>query len=232
VQPAAHLHAGPQAVQALFKAGARSAIGAAAVVAAPPYYFPAGQEPLEHWARALVAGLPLPLLLYNMPEMVKVVLGPALVRRLADLPEIVGLKDSSGDIAYAENIAALAAHLKVFPSNEAVLLRAREEGIFAGCISATANINHADCALAYHSGDTRALTRAIAIRTAFSGLPLVPGIKQTLADQYADPVLANVVPPLSPLASAEAALLRVRLQSAQQVCDADASGHADHGASS
>ena len=72
--------------------------GAAAVVAAPPYYFPAGQEPLERWCRALVAGLPLPLLLYNMPEMVKVVLEPELVRRLADLPEIVGLKDSGGDL--------------------------------------------------------------------------------------------------------------------------------------
>ena len=72
--------------------------GAAAVVAAPPYYFPAGQEPLERWCRALVAGLRLPLVLYNMPEMVKVVLGPALVGRLADLPGIVGLKDSGGDL--------------------------------------------------------------------------------------------------------------------------------------
>ena len=72
--------------------------GAAAVVAAPPYYFPAGQDPLERWCRTLVAGLPLPLLLYNMPEMVKVVLGAELVSRLADLPGIVGLKDSGGDL--------------------------------------------------------------------------------------------------------------------------------------
>lgn len=72
--------------------------GAAAVVAAPPYYFPAGQEPLERWCRTLVADLPLPLLLYNMPEMVKVILEPETVRRLADLPGIVGLKDSGGDL--------------------------------------------------------------------------------------------------------------------------------------
>ena len=81
--------------------------GAAAVVSAPPYYFPAGQEPLEDWARALVAGLPLPLLLYNMPEMVKVVLGPALVRRLTDLPGIVGLKDSGGDLETFAGYAAV-----------------------------------------------------------------------------------------------------------------------------
>lgn len=72
--------------------------GAAAVVAATPYYFPAGQEPLERWCRALVAGLSLPLVLYNMPEMVKVVLEPELVRRLADSQRIVGLKDSGGDL--------------------------------------------------------------------------------------------------------------------------------------
>jgi dihydrodipicolinate synthase/N-acetylneuraminate lyase len=72
--------------------------GAAAVVAAPPYYFPAGQEPLERWARAVAAGVPLPLVIYNMPEMVKVVLEADTVRRLADLPGIVGIKDSGGDL--------------------------------------------------------------------------------------------------------------------------------------
>jgi len=80
--------------------------GAAAVVAAPPYYFPTGQEPLERWCRTLVAGLPLPLLLYNMPEMVKTILEADTVRRLADLGGIVGIKDSGGDLgtfaAYAD----------------------------------------------------------------------------------------------------------------------------------
>ena len=72
--------------------------GAAAVVAAPPYYFPVGQEPLERWARAVAASVPLPLVLYNMPEMVKVVLAVDTVRRLADQPGIVGIKDSGGDL--------------------------------------------------------------------------------------------------------------------------------------
>jgi len=81
--------------------------GAAAVVAAPPYYFPMGQEPLEHWGRALVAGLPLPLLLYNMPEMVKVTIEAATLRRLADLPGIVGIKDSGGDLERFADYAAV-----------------------------------------------------------------------------------------------------------------------------
>ena len=81
--------------------------GAAAVVAAPPYYFPSGQEPLERWCRTLVAGLPLPLLLYNMPEMVKTILAAGTVERLADLPGIVGIKDSGGDLGLFADYAGI-----------------------------------------------------------------------------------------------------------------------------
>ena len=60
-------------------------------------------------------------------------------------------------IAYAKDVAALSTSLAVYPSNEATLLSAREGGPFAGCISATANLNAADCALAYHDGDEAVL---------------------------------------------------------------------------
>lgn len=86
--------------------------GAAAVVAAPPYYFPAGQAPLERWGRALVAASPLPLLLYNMPEMVKVVLERETVRRLADLPGIAGIKDSGGDLGLFAGYARVVRDLR------------------------------------------------------------------------------------------------------------------------
>ena len=72
--------------------------GADAVVAAAPNYFPFGQAAVEEWVRSLVTKLPLPLLLYNMPEMVKGVLASGTVGRLADLSGIVGLKDSGGDL--------------------------------------------------------------------------------------------------------------------------------------
>ena len=86
--------------------------GAAAVVAAPPYYFPVGQEPLERWARAVAAGVPLPLVLYNMPEMVKVVLAVDTVRRLADQPGIVGIKDSGGDLEVFAGYAGVVRDLR------------------------------------------------------------------------------------------------------------------------
>lgn len=79
--------------------------GAEAVVAAAPYYFPAGREPVERWARSLARALPLPLVLYNMPEMVKMVLAVDTIRRLADEPNIVGIKDSGGDLGVFDGYA-------------------------------------------------------------------------------------------------------------------------------
>ncbi|MFM9058407.1 MAG: dihydrodipicolinate synthase family protein [Planctomycetaceae bacterium] len=84
--------------------------GADAVVAATPYYFPAAQEPLVRWARDLANRVPLPLLLYNMPEMTKVVLEPDTLRQLAACPNIVGVKDSSGDLDYFGRVTQLARH--------------------------------------------------------------------------------------------------------------------------
>lgn len=89
---------------------ARSAAesGADAVVAAPPYYFPAGQEPLVRWGRHLADRVPLPLLLYNMPEMTKHSLETDSIRRLADCPNIVGVKDSGGDLGYFADLVQVA----------------------------------------------------------------------------------------------------------------------------
>ena len=81
--------------------------GAQAVVLAPPYYFPAGQEELLEYLRHLVPELPLPLFLYNMPSTTKVVFEPETVRRALDIPGIVGLKDSSGNMIYFHRLQQL-----------------------------------------------------------------------------------------------------------------------------
>jgi 4-hydroxy-tetrahydrodipicolinate synthase len=110
---------------------------------------------------------------------------------------IAGLKDSSGDLAYAREIASIPT-LDVFPSNEGTLMDARDGGPFAGCISATANLNAADCGKAYHNGDTAALARAVAVRKLFEGLPLIAGLKTLLAHVHRDPAFEKVMPPLTP----------------------------------
>ena len=74
--------------------------GANALVSAPPYYFAAGQPELVDYYRNLADRLPLPLFLYNMPAQVKVSIDVQTVVELAKHPNIIGLKDSSGNIGY------------------------------------------------------------------------------------------------------------------------------------
>lgn len=74
--------------------------GVSALVAAPPYYFAAGQPELVDYYTRLADSLPLPLFLYNMPSQVKVVIDVKTVVELASHPNIAGLKDSSGNIGY------------------------------------------------------------------------------------------------------------------------------------
>lgn len=84
--------------------------GAEAVVAAPPYYLPEGQPELLEYLDHLVAELPLPLFLYNMPSLTKVSFEPDTVRRAMDNPKIAGLKDSSGNMIYFHRIVGLLRH--------------------------------------------------------------------------------------------------------------------------
>jgi dihydrodipicolinate synthase/N-acetylneuraminate lyase len=81
--------------------------GADAVVAAPPYYLPEAQPELQEYLDHLVAELPLPLYIYNMPALTKVSFELDTVRRAMDNPRIIGFKDSSGDLNYFKAVADL-----------------------------------------------------------------------------------------------------------------------------
>lgn len=82
--------------------------GADAVVLAPPYYFPASQPELLEYIQHLAPRLPLPLFLYNMPAMTKVDISVDTLLRASEIPNIVGFKDSSGNmIRFHEYIQAL-----------------------------------------------------------------------------------------------------------------------------
>ena len=78
--------------------------GADAVVSAPPYYFATGQPELAQFYEELVPQLPLPVFLYNMPSHVKVSFAPDTVARIAQLPQVVGFKDSSANAVYFQSV--------------------------------------------------------------------------------------------------------------------------------
>ncbi len=81
--------------------------GAEAVVLAPPYYFPAGQPELLEYLQHLAPEMPLPVFLYNMPAYTKLFFEPDTVLRAADLPNVAGIKDSSGNMTYFHRLLGL-----------------------------------------------------------------------------------------------------------------------------
>ena len=176
-------------------------LGFAGALVLPPFYYKGvPDDGLVAYIDTLVqatADKPIPIYLYHFPAMSGLPWHVTLIKRLLESfpSRIVGLKDSSGDMAYARSAAAIAPDFAVFPSTEAALLEARG-GAFAGCISATANLNADLCARAWRGGDTGALDAAVAIRKLFDGKPLVSGVKALLAHIHDDPALARVKPPL------------------------------------
>ena len=78
--------------------------GADAVVAAGPCYFPVAQPELVEWGKRFAAASPLPVFLYNMPSHAHVRFAETSVVELAAEPNIVGLKDSAGEVHYLHGI--------------------------------------------------------------------------------------------------------------------------------
>lgn len=82
-------------------------VGADAVVAAPPYYFSMNQAELNGYYESLAEESPLPLFLYNMPSHTKIHFESETVKNLAEHSNIIGFKDSSGDLLYFQNVVRL-----------------------------------------------------------------------------------------------------------------------------
>jgi 4-hydroxy-tetrahydrodipicolinate synthase len=187
-----------------------SDLGFAGALVLPPFYYKGvPDDGLVAYIEAIVtatAQKPIPIYLYHYPQQSGLHWHAALVKRLLDTfgSRIVGLKDSSGDMNYAREAAAISKGFSVFPSTEAALLEARE-GAFAGCISATANHNADHCQLAWAQGDKAALEAAVIIRKLFVGKSLVPGVKSLLSHIHTDPALARVKPPLAAFAAGDRA---------------------------
>ncbi|MEN3378605.1 MAG: 4-hydroxy-tetrahydrodipicolinate synthase [Hyphomicrobiales bacterium] len=185
-------------------------LGFAGALILPPFYYKGvPDDGLAAYIATIVKATsdrPIPIYLYHFPSQSGLPWHVKLIARLLEAypGRIVGLKDSSGDMPYAREAAGVQKSFKVFPSTEACLIEARS-GIFAGCISATANLNADLCQKAWASGDTAAQDAAVTIRKLFDGKPLVPGIKSTLAHIHNDAAWARVAPPLAPFTAADKA---------------------------
>lgn len=82
--------------------------GAEATLQVTPYYNKPTQEGLYQHYRAIAKAVPLPQVLYNVPGRTSVNVLPETVARLAELPEVVAVKEASGDLGQMAEIIRLA----------------------------------------------------------------------------------------------------------------------------
>jgi 4-hydroxy-tetrahydrodipicolinate synthase len=74
-------------------------LGADGILSVTPYYNKPTQEGLFQHYKAIAAAISLPIVLYNVPPRTNVNIEPATLRRLAEIENIIGVKEASGNIA-------------------------------------------------------------------------------------------------------------------------------------
>lgn len=179
-------------------------LGFSAALVLPPFYYkPVSDEGLFSWFSALVSATsdtPISIYLYNFPQLTGIRFSQELAIRLAESfpARICGAKDSSGDLEYASALARIP-DFEVFPSNEAALSKANSEG-YAGCISATVNIEPAYSAQLWRDQQNPAILKQVtSLRQTISSQPLIPSVKFLVGRRTGDPGWEQLVPPHVPL---------------------------------
>lgn len=79
-------------------------VGANALLLATPYYNKPSQEGMYQHFKAIHDAVDLPIILYNIPGRSVVDLHDSTMARLAELPNIVGVKDATGDLARVSSL--------------------------------------------------------------------------------------------------------------------------------
>lgn len=116
------------------------AVGADAALVVTPYYNRPSQEGLYAHYAAINAAVQLPVLVYNVPARTSVDISNATLARLAKLPNIVGIKDATGDLPRASL-------QRLECGEDWVMLSGNDDGGLGymahgghGCISVTCNV--------------------------------------------------------------------------------------------
>jgi 4-hydroxy-tetrahydrodipicolinate synthase len=121
---------------------AAAGLGADATLVAPPFYYLIDQPTVLAFYRKLAEKSQLPILLYNIPQLTKVVAEPATVATLAHEGTIVGIKDSSRDFEYFEGVCIATRDIptfRIFTGSDTMLLASLAMG-GAGTICGAANV--------------------------------------------------------------------------------------------
>jgi 4-hydroxy-2-oxoglutarate aldolase len=193
---------------------AAAELGADAVIVVTPHYYRTRMDAaalLAHY-RSVADAAPVPVLLYNVPANTGIDMSPEVVVQLAAHPNIVGIKDSSGNMpSMGEVLRAAPDGFALFAGSAGFMLPALALGA-AGAIVAQANVAPCETVALYDAfvaGDLAA-ARALQLRllpvnaavTARWGVPALKAALDRLGHYGGPPRL-----PLLPLGPAERAAL-------------------------
>jgi len=133
-------------------------VGAKACLLVTPYYNKPTQEGLYQHYKKIAEAVPIPQLLYNVPGRTACDMQPATVKRLAEIDNIIGIKEAVGDVTRMRELVALANdNFAIYSGDDATAMELLLLG-GKGAISVTANVApkamHEMCQLAL-AGDRK-----------------------------------------------------------------------------
>jgi 4-hydroxy-tetrahydrodipicolinate synthase len=182
-----------------------------------PFFLSVSQRELYGHFKAIAEATPLPVILYDNKPKTQVTIHPETVARLADIPNIIGMKDSTGDFTNMEEC------LRLTSGKDFAMMQGRDTLIHAalcygakGAVAACANVAPGICADIYNkfasgdlAGSLEAQYRLAPLRIAFAIGSFPAVIKESLALLGMD--VGACLPPTGGLTSEERERLRIIL---------------------
>jgi 4-hydroxy-2-oxoglutarate aldolase len=198
-----------------------ASIGAEAALVVTPWYNKGAMKSRElvaHYASVADAS-PIPILLYSVPQFTGVTIGPDTVGTLAEHPNIIGMKDSSGVMEmFAEYVRVAPPSFQLFIGSALTFYVALCLGARGGVL-ALANVAPQACVLIQrlfedgkHEEARRLQLKMIPLTHAIGSWLGIPGLKAALGllGYYGGPPR----PPLLPLNAEEIEAVRLELAAA------------------
>ena len=194
-------------------------LGCGGVLLLPPFYYKAVDDDglFAYTAEVIerVGDPRLKVYLYHIPPVAQVGWSLPLIERLAAAyPEtVVGIKDSSGDWSNTQAVLEALPGFGTFVGSEALLLDNMKGG-GVGCITATANVAVATIRAVYEAWRSekgqsqegqRLNDEMVALRRTIQSYPMIPALKEIMAQRNGDPAWRRIRPPLAALSPEQAA---------------------------
>ena len=116
------------------------AVGVDGLLLVAPYYNKPSQEGLYQHFKAIAEGVKIPCILYNIPGRTSINMSAATTLRLAELPNVVATKESSGDFAQISEVLLGAPEgFKVYSGDDFLTLPMMSLGAY-GIVSVAAHV--------------------------------------------------------------------------------------------